>query len=207
MTIIDISVPLSPTTPVYPGDPPLSLSPLSTLAEHGFSLSELRCGTHTGTHIDPPRHVIEGGAGVAAVALDVLCGPARVVDVRGHRVVSADTLREMDLDGVTRVLLHTDSGQGLMEGRYEADHVHLDESAARYLVDEIGVLLVGIDTLSVDGASADTFPVHHALLGAGVVVVECLALAHADAGDYDLCCLPLRLEGGDGGPARAVLRR
>ena len=188
--IIDITMPLGPETPVYPGDPPVELERL-TVADggDGFALSRLTLSTHAGTHVDPPAHLLPGGAAVDELPLDILAGPAWLVDVAHGRPVEA-----ADLDAVPRrakrLLLRTGG-------------MALTDEAAGALVAR-GVQLVGIDGLSVGPVEAPG-PVHRRLLGAGVVIVEGLALAGVPPGAYTLVCLPLRLTGGDGAPARAIL--
>jgi arylformamidase len=195
--IIDISRPIGPDTPVWPGDPPVLIEPVARLeAGDPAAVSRLGLGTHTGTHVDPPAHFIAGGVTVDALPLDVLVGPAVVADLSGAPSIDAGALEALTLPpGTTRVLLKTASGV--------ADGGALTAGGARWLV-EHGVGLVGVDTLSVEPAT-DEYPVHRILLGAGVVIVEGLDLTGADPGRYQLVCLPLRITGGDGAPARAVL--
>ncbi len=189
MRYIDITMPLGPGTPVYPGDPPVIMEPIS--APDGgdrYGLSRLSLGTHAGTHVDPPAHFVPGGATVEALPLEVLIGPALVAEAAAGQPVEAATITALPV--AERLLLRT-GGAPLTEG------------AARALVAR-GVRLVGVDGLSV-APDERPGPVHHILLGAGVVVVEGLALAGVTPGAYTLICLPLRLEGGDGAPVRAVL--
>ena len=188
--IIDISTPLGPATPVYPGDPAPSLTRLSEAAGgDSFSLSRLVLGTHTGTHVDPPAHFLPGAATVDQLPLDTLIGRARLLVLATSRPVEPADLAAVPRG--TRRLLLCAGGQPLSEG------------AAEWLVRR-GVRLVGVDGLSVAPEHAPG-PVHHLLLGAGVVIVEGLALAGVPAGLYTLVCLPLLIANGDGAPARAVL--
>jgi arylformamidase len=193
--IIDISRPIGPDTPVWPGDPPVLVEPVARIeAGDPAAVSRLELGTHTGTHVDPPAHFLPGGVTVDALPLDVLVGPAIVADLTAAPgPVDAGRLESQHLpEGTTRLLLKT----GAADGAVTAD-------GARWLV-ERGVRLVGADTLSIEPAIGD-YPVHRTLLGAGVVIVEGLDLSAVAAGPYQLVCLPLRITGGDGAPARAVL--
>jgi arylformamidase len=192
MRIFDITLPLGPATPRYPGDPPVEVAPLSHAdGEARFALSRLTLGTHAGTHVDPPAHLLPGAATVDALPLDALVGPARLVEVDAGRAVLPEDLAIVPRR--TRRLLLRTGGQPLTP------------EAARALVTR-GVRLVGVDGLSVDPIDGEgPAPAHHALLAAGVVIVEGLALAAVPPGRYTLVCLPLRLAGGDGAPARAVL--
>jgi arylformamidase len=189
MRYIDITAPLGPGTPVYPGDPPVELTRLSEAdGGDGFALSRLALGTHAGTHVDPPAHFIPGGATVDQLPLDAMIGPAHVVDLaHGRPVEAADITR---LPPAERILLRT-GGMPLTEG------------AAAAIV-ERGVRLVGVDGLSVAPEDAPG-PVHRILLAAGVIIVEGMELAGVPEGAYTLICLPLRLTDGDGAPARAIL--
>jgi arylformamidase len=199
MKIFDVTLPLSPDIPVYPGDPEVSLE---RLAESG--VQRLSLGTHAGTHVDAPAHAVAGGADVASLALEILMGKARVVDLPVAARIERSDLQALDLSDDLRVLLKTrQSGAGRRESL--AEGVYLTEDAASYLV-QAGLKLVGIDSLSVDRFGASDLPAHRALLSAGVVVVEGLDLAQVEPGDYDMACLPLRIPGADGAPARVVLR-
>jgi arylformamidase len=192
--IIDISRPIGPDTPVWPGDPPVLVEPVARVRDgDAADVSRLVLGTHTGTHVDPPAHFFPGAVTVDALPLDVLVGPAIVADLTAGGPIDDRVLESLALPtGTTRLLLKTlgDAGAVTPDG-------------ARWLVDR-GVNLVGADTLSIEPGTVD-YPVHRILLGAGVVIVEGLDLSAADAGTYELVCLPLRIAGGDGAPARAVL--
>lgn len=203
MTYIDISSPLSANTPVYPGDPALEQRPLGTLEADGFSTTWLGMHTHLGTHVDPPRHLFEDGATADQLPLEILCGPARVVELRGRGLrLGAEALRDLPLAGVQRLLLKTDKGPRGEEAALTVDAAHL-------LLAGGALRLLGIDALSVEGGDDPTLPVHRLLLGASpwVVLLEGLRLDDVAPGDYELLCLPLRLLNGDGAPARAALRR
>ena len=193
--IIDISLPIGPDTPVWPGDPPVLIEPVARVAGGDpADVSRLTLGTHTGTHVDPPAHFLPGTATVDALDLEVLVGPAIVAELPAGPIDGA-ALRSVALaEGSTRVLLKTGGDAGA-----------LTPDGARSLV-ERGVLLVGADTLSIE-PDTDDYPVHQILLGAGVVIVEGLDLAAVAPGPYHFVCLPLRIAGGDGAPARAVLIR
>jgi arylformamidase len=192
--VIDISLSIDPGMAVWPGDPPVLVEPQSRIeAGDVAAVSRLALGTHTGTHVDPPAHFLAGAATVDELSLDVLVGPAVVADLTGGGPVDAARLAALDLpEGTVRVLLKTAAAEGL-----------LTPDGAALLV-ERGVQLVGADTLSIEPAGAD-YPVHRLLLGAGVIIVEGLDLRAAAPGAYQLACLPLRIAGGDGAPARAVL--
>lgn len=188
--ILDISVPVSPGMVTWPGDPPVELERVESIAAGApANVSRLSLSVHAGTHVDAPLHFLDGGVAADALPLDALVGPAAVVDARAV---------EGCLDAAALAGLAPPAGaERLLFRTHES--VALDESGARALV-ERGVRLVGIDGLSIGDEGA-----HRALLGAGVVVLEGLDLSSADPGDYQLVCAPLRLAGADGAPARALL--
>lgn len=202
-----MSVPIRPGMVVYDGDPEVVVERVSDLARGDVcAVSRIELGSHTGTHIDAPAHILAGGAGVDRLPLDVLVGPALVVDV-AHLTGDLDAAALAAIDppaGTERLLLRTAGSSPWDRHRATRRSVGVAVDAARELVAR-GVRLVGIDDVSV-APSADPVPSHVALLEAGVVVVEGLDLRAAPAGPYDLVCLPLRIEDGDGAPTRALLR-
>ena len=207
---IDVSTTLSPDLPTYPGDPPVEIVPCAAVRPDdldSFAMSRLSLSSHAGTHIDPPCHFIPGGASVSQIPLSQLCGDCVVVDVRGHGPVIDRATLEAALGGpAPRVLLRTDNA-GLLARPYTDRYVSLGLGAAELLVHEANSVLVGIDYVSIEAADSPGFPVHRALLAAGVVIVEGLELGHVAGGQYELACLPLKVAGGDGGPARVAVRR
>jgi len=201
---LDISVPISPDMLVWSTHERVSMhTDESTYAGERNRVTTLRLTTHTGTHVDAPYHFLEDGPTVDQLDLDALIGPAAVYDFRGRTAITAEMLARAGVGPVPRLLLRTDNSQWIRTGPLPAVPAHLTEDAARYLIDK-GIRLVGIDGLTVDGA--DTAVAHSALLHAGVIILETLDLSHVEAGDYELICLPLRIAGVDGAPARAILQ-
>lgn len=205
--LLDVSVPLAAGVPVYPGNPEFELQPIKRIAQGGSSnVSRLVLGTHTATHVDAPRHFFDDGPGVDQLQLDLLLGRARVVEVMRRGGIGEKDLAAAGLREDLRILLKT-SNSALWNGeRFHQDYTYLTEDGARYLVDQ-GVKVVGIDYLSVEQFKKAGAPAHHTLLSEGVVIIEGLNLADAEPGMYELYCLPLRIVGADGAPARVVLRR
>ena len=212
MPFFDISVAISPgRTPVYPGDPGVEIVQHAAIARgDAANVSLLRFGAHTATHVDAPAHFIEGAPTISETPLDALVGRARVV----HVPEDALAIDERDVDELVprdaeRVLFRTRNSAFWSErpGEFREDFTHVTPAAARALADR-GLRLVGIDYLSVEKFKSETFETHLNLLSRGVVILEGLNLGGVPAGEYELICLPLRLEGGtgDGAPARAVLR-
>lgn len=205
--IYDISVPIRTGGLVYPGNPAITVALQQAIARGaGANVSELDLGSHTGTHVDAPRHFFDDGAGVDQIPLDVLMGPAAVL-VFGEdvRAVGREHLEPHDLAGVDRLLLCTrNSGYLTQDPAFHQDYTYLAPDGAEYLVSR-GVRLVGVDYLSIEQFHSGHHRTHLTLLRAGVVIVEGLNLDGILPGTYELCCLPLRIEGCDGAPARAVL--
>ena len=206
--IYDISVPLRSAGVVYPGNPAIAITAQQAISQGaGANVSRLDLGSHTGTHVDAPKHFFDDGAGVDALPLDVLMGPARLIafgdDVKS---IGEAELRPHDLRGVTRLLMRTRNSAWLASGapEFHPDYTYVAPDGAAYLVG-LGIRLVGVDYLSVEQFHSGHHRTHRTLLGAGVVIVEGLMLTEPAPGDYELRCLPLRLAGLDGAPARAVL--
>ena len=204
--MIDISVPIFTGMAYYPGDPGAEVSASRSIANGNIAnINKLCMGSHTGTHVDAPQHFVDGGETVDRLPLDVLIGPALVVDVdAAEAAISRLDLERAGIEGMDRLLLKTRNSMLWELPGFESDYVALDDSAADYLV-EMGIRLVGIDYLSVERFKSKSFHVHHSLLGAGVILLEGIDLTGVDPGVYDLVCLPLKVRDGDGAPARAVL--
>lgn len=207
MPIYDISVPVSESIVVWPGDPPVRISQPSHLDRGDlYTVSRLDIGAHTGTHVDAPAHFVAGGQAIDGFDLDVLVGPARVVHAADAELLTADVLAGLGIPpGTERLLLRTRNSDRWAAGdtTFVKDYVGLSQDGAQWLVDR-GVRLAGIDYLSV-ASYAETAIVHQILLGAGVIVVESLDLSGIPAGMYRLVCLPLKLAGLEAAPARAIL--
>jgi arylformamidase len=207
MKLIDVTVPLDATLPTYPNNTPFSLEPIKRLARGDSSnVSTLHMSAHSGTHVDAPRHFFDQGPGTEALALDVLVGRARVIEVISRSGITVEELAAQDFSGDERILIKTPNSRLWGSAEFHADYVGVTESGARHLVAQ-GVRLVGVDYLSVETYKTPGAPAHHVLLGAGIIVIEGLNLRDVDPGPYDLYCLPLRIVGSDGAPARVVLRR
>jgi arylformamidase len=208
MKIYDISVPVSPSLPVWPGDPAVVLEKVSSMdAGAHDNVSRLACGVHTGTHVDAPHHFMNDHRTVEMLALDILVGPALVVQLSLEiRLVTADVLEKAAFPaGTERLLLKTANSQLWARGEtaFFTNFVGISEDGAEWLVSH-AVKLVGIDYLSV-APYHQSIPTHRALLSAGVIVVEGLDLSAVTPGNYGLYCLPLKLVGSDGAPARVIL--
>jgi arylformamidase len=206
MKFIDVSVPLDASLPTYPGNTPFTLEPIKRLAKGDSSnVSSLHLSAHAGTHVDAPRHFFDEAPGTEALPLEMLCGRTRVIEVRSRKGVSAEDLASANLAEDVRVLIKTTNSRLWGSPEFHPDFVGVTESGARYLVDH-GIKVVGVDYLSVEPFKTPGAPTHHTLLGGGTIVIEGLNLRDVEPGVYDMTCLPLRIVGSDGAPARVVLR-
>jgi arylformamidase len=204
METFDISQTLQPGIAVWPGDPEFRLDPVLRIAEDGESnVSILRLGTHTGTHVDAPRHLDASGKDTAGIPVSIFFGPARVIQIPVETCIRGDDLAPLSWQGVDRVLFRTRCSSH-PENLFDQDFVYLDEGAAEYLTEK-GILLVGIDAPSVDPFDSRELRSHRMLLQHGIVILENLRLGHVPPGDYNLVCLPLKLADADGSPVRAIL--
>jgi arylformamidase len=190
----------------WPGNPTVAISQTQHL-ERGddATVSLLSLGVHTGTHVDAPVHFLIDGAGVESIEFERLIGPARVIDVGDvDRITPKDIERE-NIHANERILFKTRNSRHWGEKNFRPDYTCLSTEAARFLV-ERGVWTIGIDYLSM-GCMDTGVETHRVLLAVGVCIIEGLDLSRVAGGSYDLLCLPLRLDGLDGAPARVVLRR
>ena len=208
MTIYDISLTISPTLPTWPGDPKLELEKFESMDNGAHNnVSRISSSVHIGTHVDAPYHFLNDGAAVEQLRLDVLTGPCYVAQLPdGIEAITADVLERTEITSeMKRVLFGTSNSHLWARGetQFQTDFVAITEDGAEWLV-ERGVQLVGVDYLSV-APYGDSVPTHTTFLKAGVVVVEGLNLSNVMRGFYDLYCLPLKLAGSDGAPARAIL--
>lgn len=206
MRIHDVSLRISPEMLTWPTDPGVSIERVKHLDTDGSNVSEIRFGSHTGTHVDPPLHFLADGAPVDELTWAQLIGPCRVVDLRDADRIGPEELDRLPLAGVERMLFRTRNSEIWSERSpaYPDSYVAVTPEGADWIAGR-GMRLVGTDFLSIERADAAEHPVHRTLLSAGVVIVEGLDLSRIEPGDYELWCLPLRIRGGDGAPARVVL--
>jgi arylformamidase len=206
--LVDVSVLLAPGLATYPGNPAYEISPVDRIADGGgANNSRLVMGTHTGTHVDAPLHFFDGRPGVEAMPLELLIGRARVIDLPHRGGITEQHLAAAGLREDLRVLLRTpNSALWNTTDGFHTDYTYLTEGGAKFLVGQ-GVKVVGVDYLSVEQYQKPGAPAHKALLGNGIIIIEGLNLSEADAGQYEMYCLPLKIANGDGAPARVVLKR
>jgi len=204
--IFDVSVPIRTGGLVYPGNPEIDISLQQAVAKGASAnVSTIRFGSHTGTHADASRHFFDDAQPVDKIPLERLIGPALLLHFDdGLMSIGATELRPRAIKGHKRILLRTRNSALLSREEFVKDYTFLAPDGAEYLVDN-GVELVGVDYLSIEQFHSGHHRTHRTLLGAGVVIIEGLDLSAPPPGEYEFICLPLRLEGCDGAPARAVL--
>ncbi len=204
MKIYDISLPLDSGTLIYPGNPEMSIEAYRSVPEYPTNLSKITFGSHTGTHVDAPRHVDNDALGVDKINLEACIGPCRVLDMTAaaEKITVADLEKENIRQG-ERILVKTQNSlRGFSE--FREDSIYLDGDAAEYLA-ERGIILFGIDWLSVKKRGGEDVRPHTSLLSGNIVIFEGLDLSGVEQGEYQFIGLPLKLTDLDGAPARAVL--
>jgi len=207
MKIYDISLPITPAMPVWPGDPAVQVERVAKI-EQGDSanVSRLAMSAHAGTHVDAPYHFLADGATLEQVPLDLFIGRTHVVHLPDVDLITAAVLQQVGIPSrIRRLLIKTRNSEYWARGeqQFQTNFVALSPDGAQYLVDR-GLKLVGVDYLSV-APYQESRPTHEILLRAGVVILEGLDLSLVSPGRYRLYCLPLNLQGVDGAPARAIL--
>ena len=209
MTLYDISLTIAEDLPVWPGDPMIELKKISKIEDgEEANVTHISACVHIGTHVDAPDHFLGNGQTVDNLPLDLLVGAAFVVEMHVDGQISAADLQSASIpEGTKRLLIKTANSQLWTEGvkEFKSDFIALEADAAAYLVNK-GVEVVGVDYLSV-APFANPAPTHRILLEAGVLVIEGLNLSGIEPGEYALMCLPLKISGSDGAPARVLLQR
>ncbi len=210
MEIFDVTLPVSPGLIVWPGDPAVELERVSSMDQGAHAnVSRLALSVHTGTHVDAPHHFLNDGRTIESLPLEALVGPALVVQIPDDvKLITAASLAAAGIPaGSERVLFKTRNSQLWQSGGREffPDFTSLPVDGADWLVKN-GTRLVGIDYLSISPYK-NSVPTHQALLKAGIVILEGVDLSRVEPGRYDLFCLPLKLAGSDGAPARVILVR
>ncbi len=205
--IHDVTVPITNSMPVWPGDPQVRLSPKAHLSRdksHTVRLTAIEMGSHTGTHVDAPYHFVEGGKRLHEIPLEQLTGKATVFEIAGVRSIGLGNLEHRKWDGIERVLFKTDNSQHWQDEKFYEEFIYLEPDGAEFLVQR-GIQLVGIDYLSIDEFKSEKHPTHFALLTRDIVILEGLNLSKVPAGEYTLFALPLNLQDADGAPSRVIL--
>lgn len=208
MRIYDITVPISSKTPIYKGDPGVELKAFKSIADgSSANVSQIAMGVHTATHVDAPNHFIDGAKRVHEIDPEKLVGRCRVIAVP-EDVVAIEPEHVGNIAGVERVLFKSRNSAfwATPEDGFRTDFTYITPATAKLLV-ENGIVLVGIDYLSIEKSGSAGHPVHITLLEKEVVILEGVDLREVPPGDYDIICAPLKYDGGkgDGSPARTML--
>ncbi len=204
---IDISVLLHDGMVHWPDNPPIHIErQLSISKGDSANVSKMSMGVHTGTHMDAPIHFFSDRQGIDKVPLTAGIGRARVIEINDPESIKPEELKAHQLQRGERILFKTrNSTRCWGSDEFIKDFVYISHEAAQYLA-ERQVQTVGVDYLSVGGYYKDGAETHHALLGAGVHIIEGLNLSNVAPGNYELICLPIKIVNSDGAPARALLR-
>lgn len=216
---IDISVEMRDGMVHWPGDPECKISLFVKLGDPipgqpgktiPCNLTQMQLSAHTGTHMDAPRHFVKDGRTMESMPLDAVIGPCRVIELKHKEAITVEELKPFKLKKGERVLFKTrnstKSWKLAKTSTFDEKFIYIPTSTAQYLVD-CGIQTVGVDYLSVGGWQKDGVECHQILLGAEVWIIEGLNLAKVEPGKYDLVCLPIKILGADGAPARAILKK
>ncbi len=202
--LIDITRPLSATTPPWPGDQPVDFQHAATIAAGDVvNLGRLHMSVHVGTHVDAPFHYDNSGPTIDQISPETYVGPAQVIDVRGEPAITVALLTSLGVPKAPRLLLRT--GAWTAPDVFPTTWPLMDLEVPAWLIAH-GVRLIGLDAPSVDALDSEDLPRHLACGRAGLLIMENLQLDDTVPSLYELIALPLPLAGSDGSPVRAVLR-
>jgi len=205
---IDVTVPFRDGMMCFTTDPPCRITSHWEIAKGDIvNLSVIDMGSHTGTHIDAPKHFIDEGRTVDELDAKHFIGRAKLFDLTGvDTSIDLADVQGLDIEKGDIVLFKTRNSQ-LMRGQtFEEDFVYLTPDAAKWLADR-GIVTLGFDFLSIEKFGSKDFGAHYAVLGAGIMIIEGLDLTEADAGEYEIIALPMLIAGGNGSPVRVLLKK
>ena len=206
MNFYDVTLAISNTLITWPTDPTVSIRKTRLISQgNSCNVSELKLGSHCGTHIDAPYHFEENSITIDQIPLDSLIGNATVFDIKTKEKIDLEDVKSLQLKNVKRVIFKTINSTYWKLPEFKKDFVYITKEAAQYLVDS-DVRLVGIDYLSVEKFGNKYADTHHIFLRKGIVIIEGLDLSNVKAGDYELIALPLKIKDCDGSPARVILK-
>ena len=203
---IDVTMPLEDGMVFWPGDIPVIISKQATIPNDQVNVTAIHLSAHTSTHVDAPLHFIDNGNDVTQLPLNALIGKAKVIYIENLEAITMDAINDVGIQKGDRILFKTrHSVTNWTKEPFHNDYVYLNEAAALFLVN-MEILTVGIDYLSI-AEFGNGAVVHRILLEKNIVIIEGLNLASIEPGDYEMICLPLNIKGGDGAPARVVLKK
>ena len=206
MNIHDVTLTISENLITWPSDPTVSIRKTRLISQgNSCNVSELKFGSHCGTHIDAPYHFEENGIKIDQIPLDYLIGNATVFEIKNKEKIDLEDIKPLKLKNKKRVIFKTINSAYWKLPEFKKDFVYITKEAAQHLVDRC-VKVVGIDYLSIEKFGNKPADTHHIFLRNGVVLIEGLDLGNVKEGDYELIALPLKIKDGDGSPARVILR-
>lgn len=203
--IYDITMTINAGMIVYPGDSKVCIEEVVQISKgDNCNVSSLSFGSHTGTHVDVPKHFIDEGKTLEEVTPDRFMGKAKVLDMQNKVSIKRKDLINKNIEKGDFILFKTDNSKHLKSDEFNKDFIYLTEDGAKYLAEkEIG--LVGIDYLSIEDYYATESNVHLTLLGNDIIILEGINLTDVKEGEYQLIALPLKIKEGNGSPVRAIL--
>lgn len=207
MQIIDISVPLSEKTPVWPGDNPVQIKTTSSRdLGNEYHVSQFRLSAHNGTHIDAPFHFLDTGTKMPEIPVSRFIIKTHVIEYSDPGHITEKFIYSLGLEGFESLLFKTQnsSWMGKNEEPFHENFIALQPSAARILVEQ-GIRLVGIDYFSIEPFDSEDHQVHKILLNNNIIILEGINLSSVCPGEYLLICMPIKINSPDGAPVRAVL--
>ncbi|NLO38458.1 MAG: cyclase family protein [Ruminiclostridium sp.] len=205
MKILDVTRPVISNMTVWPGDEGALLERTASISRGSMvNVSRVHMGVHTGTHVDAPLHFIDGGKSIDELDVQLFTGWVRVVDVRHEKSIQPEQICSLPGEKNEAVFFRTSYSEKTLEEPFDTEFTGLSFEAASFLLAQ-GVRVIGTDALSIEAYNSKDFPVHYALLGNEVLIVEGLCLKGVAPGRYRYVCMPLLLKGSDGSPARVVL--
>ena len=202
----DITMPLTPQIVVYPGDPPFRIDELMRISDGDIcNLSFLSMASHTGTHIDVPRHFFEEGLTVDQIPPDYFIGKARVCEILAQSMITVTDLQERLIQKGEIILLKTQNSHLITSSEFQTHYTYLTTDAIQYLADR-QIKVLGFDYLSVDSYQNNNYQGHKILLSNNIFIIEGLNLSAIKPGEYEMIGLPLNIKNGNGSPIRVLLR-
>lgn len=205
MKIYDISAPLSSNLIAFPGDPKLEITAFNDIEKGDFfNVSSIKLCTHTGTHIDSPKHFFSNGQTIDNIPLTRCIGKAKVFDLTNKKYIDYDDIKDLNIKRNDTILFKTDNKDAMLDSTLKEDFVYITEKCAKYLADK-KINAIGIDYLSIESLNSSDSIVHKTLLKNGVLILEGLILTDVPDGEYKIIALPLKFENGNGSPSRIIL--
>jgi len=201
----DVTLTISQDLLVYPGDPKVKIEQTLSISKGDTSnVSLISFGSHTGTHIDAPKHFYDKGKTVDEIDMNRLIGLVKVFEIMDKTIIDVEDVKNLNIKRGDRILFKTQNSKYLKEKEFNSEFVYLSSKAAKYIVNK-GVITIGVDYFSIDNFKSEEFPVHNFLLGNDILIIEGLQLSEVKVGEYFMVALPLKIEGGDGSPTRVIL--